>query len=297
MPSFSILVATLLQSTSASVPPPPPAPPPAVLERVAIKPGLEMITGGGGNVIVRSTPEGVVLIDAKSQSPAIYSALTEEIGEISAAPVRYVINTHYHGDHTGNDASFVADGASVVAQTGFKRELQNFVPPPFNPKEQPAPLPQVLYDNERDIALGGAEIEVMFLGAGHTGSDSYVYFPDLKVLAFGDQLVTSPLLDYRGGASLPAWIATLDRALALDWDTALPGHGPVMGRADVTAFRDKLQTLLDRARAAAAAGTPKDKLFEAIEHDDLFPMMAPFYMMPAQREGLYRDAISAGTAD
>lgn len=286
------LLVTAMQAPTPSGPPPSGPMQSGPLAVVPIRPGLHVITGAGGNTVVRSTADGILIVDAKSSGDMVFAALNREIRAISPAPIRYLVNTHYHGDHSGNDARFQSAGAVTVAQEGIRRELANFVPPPFNPSEKPAPLPQMLYRDATILRLGKTQVSLRYFGPGHTGSDSLVLFPDLKVLALGDQLAAAPLLDYAGGASLPGWIDSLDRALKLDWTIAIPGHGAPTDRAAVIAFRGKLQILLDRARAAVANGATRDTLFEAIRHDDLFPMQPGFWTMPAQRHGLFADAQS-----
>jgi glyoxylase-like metal-dependent hydrolase (beta-lactamase superfamily II) len=131
----------------------------------------------------------------------------------------------------------------------------------------------------------------MHFAPAHTDADTVVYFPDLKVVALGDELnAVAPNFDYSAGASIAGWITSLDQTLKLDWDKAIPGHGAdPFTREQVTAFRNKLQTLLDRAREQVKAGTPKDKLVASLKTDDLWPF-PPNFWNTVRTDGLYKEA-------
>ena len=125
----------------------------------------------------------------------------------------------------------------------------------------------------------------------HTSADTIVYFPDLKVVAMGDELnAANPNIDYAGGGNLAGFINSLDQAMKLDWDRAIPGHGAEpWTKAQVKVFRDKLQTLLDRARASVKAGTAKDQFIASLKLDDLWPFPNGFWNA-ARTDGLYAEA-------
>lgn len=109
-------------------------------------------------------------------------------------------------------------------------------------------------------------------GRSHTGGDSLIYYPDLKVLLTSDAVTVGaggPLVDYAGGGSALEWRRVLDDMLALDWDTAIPGAGPVLTRAGVVAFRTKFNTVVDRLSGLVRQGVPKDPLLMRLEADDI----------------------------
>ena len=232
-----------------------------------VKPGLYVVPGGGSNSIVRVTPDGVILVDTKLPGAANYDALVAQIKTVTPQPVKLVIVTHHHADHTGNNDRFIAAGVQVLGHAALASALDTYQ---FDPK--PAKPTATYDDNERVVRLGGAEVRVLHLGRAHTGGDSVVYFPDVKVVATSDAVTTGatgPLADYAGGGSFVGFATVLDAMLKLDFDTAIPGAGPVLTKADVQAFRTKIGTVIDRASAAVKAGVPANELLKQIKTDDL----------------------------
>jgi glyoxylase-like metal-dependent hydrolase (beta-lactamase superfamily II) len=281
-------LALIAPAAFAQAPAAPPAPPQAIKE---VKPGLYMVTGGGGNTAVRVTSAGLVVVDGKNPGQSFYDDLMAQIRTVSPAPVKYLVDTHHHADHSGNNGRFLAAGAKVVAQKNLPANLDKFVPPANNPTLAAPAKPDVTYDTRYTIKLGGKTVQLMHFAPAHTDADTVVYFPDLKVVAMGDELnAVAPNFDYAGGASIAGWIASLDQTLKLDWDKAIPGHGAEpFTRDQVSAFRGALQVLLERARAEVKAGTPKDKLIAGLKTDDLWPFPANFWT-PVRTDGLYKEA-------
>ena len=232
-----------------------------------VKPGLYVVPGGGSNSIVRVTPEGVILVDTKMPGAANYDGLLAQIRTVTPQPVKVVIVTHHHADHTGNDDLFIAAGAQVIGHAALASALDTYQ---FDPR--PA-KPTTTYDgNQRVVRLGGVEVRVLHLGRAHTGGDSVVYFPDVKVVATSDAVTTGttgPLADYAGGGSFVGFAPVLDAILTLDFDTAVPGAGPVLTKADVQAFRTKIGTVIGRSAALVKAGVPADQLLMQLKTDDL----------------------------
>ena len=140
-------------------------------------------------------------------------------------PVRWLIDTHHHGDHTGNNARFLAAGVKVVGQKNLSLELAKFVPPPSNPSATAPASPDVTYDQTYAIQLGGKTVRLFHFSPAHTDGDTIVYFPDLKVVAAGDELnAITPNFDYLGGRlSIGGWVNSLNHMLNIDWDQAIPG--------------------------------------------------------------------------
>ncbi len=231
-----------------------------------VKPGLFMITGAGANTEVRVTSEGLIVVDGKLPSEQNYNALMEQIKMISPLPVKYLIVTHHHQDHTGNNDRFIAAGVQILAQENLNKNLVNYQ---ANPKPASA---TITYDKEHTLTLGGVSVEAHYFGRAHTSGDTVVYFPDLKVVAVSDIVTTGttgPLADYAGGGSFLDWPKTMDGILSLDFDTAIPGNGGPITRADVQAYKTKVETFVARAREAVKQGVPKDQLMMQIKTDDL----------------------------
>lgn len=238
-----------------------------------------MITGAGANTEVRVTTEGLIVVDGKLPGEQNYTALMEQIKMISPQPVKYLIITHHHADHSGNNDRFLAAGVQVVAQENLNKNLVNYASTP-----KPAPA-SITYTTEYAIKLGGVEVQAHHFGNAHTSGDTVVYFPDLKVVAVSDEVtppMLGPLADYAGGGSFAEWPQTLDNLLKLDFDTAIAGNGNPISKADVLAYRNKVATFVGRARVAVAENIPKDQLMTEIKTGDLgwkprVPNVDPFY--------------------
>lgn len=279
------------QQPAPSTPAAPPAQPLAVK---TVKPGLFMVTGAGGNVTVRQTSEGLVVVDTKNAGQAIYDDLTAKIRSVAPEKVVWVIDTHHHADHTGNNGRFIAAGAKVIGHRNLADALGAFTPPPNNPTATGPAKPNQTYDGTNyTIRLGGKTVELRHFAPAHTGGDTLVWFPDLKAVATGDEFVirpTGPNIDYAGGASVKGWITSLDALQKLDWDVAIPGHGDEpMTRADVVTFEGKLKTLLSRAEAAVKGGATKADLMIKVKTDDLWGF-APNFWDANRTAGLYAEA-------
>lgn len=244
-----------------------------------LKPNLYVVPGGGANSIVRVTSDGVILVDTKLPGEANYNGLLEQIKTVTPQPVKIVIVTHHHADHTGNNDRFIAAGAQVIGHEQLAKNLDTY-------KFDPLPAkPTKTYTKDYTVKLGGAQVRVMHLGKAHTGGDSVVYFPDEKVVATSDVVTVGaggPLVDYAGGGSALGWTPVLDAMLKLDFDTAVPGAGEIQTKADVQAFRMKFTTVIDRARALVKKGVPKEQLLMQIKTDDIgwaprIPQVDAFY--------------------
>ena len=232
----------------------------------AVKPGLYIVPGAGATSIVRVTPDGVILVDGKLPGEQNYNGLLAQITTVTDKPVKFLIVTHHHADHTGNNDRFVAAGVPVIAHANLAKNLTTYQ---FDPR--PA-MPTITYENSYVVRLGGAEVQLHHFGRSHTSGDSIVYYPDLKVVALSDALTTGatgPLIDYAGGGSALEWKVVFAELMKLDFDTAIPGNGPVLTKADVQAFRTKFETVIDRLTELVRKGTPKDQILMLLKTDDI----------------------------
>lgn len=251
-----------------------------------VKPGLYMIAGAGANSEVRVTPDGLIVVDGKLAGEQNYNDLMAQIKSVSNLPVKYLIVTHHHADHTGNNDKFLAAGAQVVGHENLKKNLETY-------RSNPVPAaPSVTYSGaDYKVSLGGVPVEVHHFGRAHTSGDSVVYFPDLKVVAVSDVVTTGatgPLADYAGGGSFLEWPHVLDSILKLDFDSCIPGNGGVLTKADVQAYKTKIETFVSRAKEAVRNGVSKDQLMSQIKTDDLgwmprVPAVDPFYAELTQK--------------
>ena len=228
------------------------------LEIAQVKEGLHVITGPGGNIGVRVTSEGVILIDDKF--PEDFAEIQALVASVSDLPVRYIINTHHHGDHSGSNQGFLQVAEIII----HKNARDNMV------RGNQSGVPRLVYTQHKAITLGGVEVEAHYLGLGHTNGDTVVYFPDLDTVHAGDLLHgTAPFIDYANGGSSAGWVTTMNRILAMDWSTAIPGHGAVMDRRDVLGFRNQMEAVRMRMRNLIGGGLAKADAVEAIKDSSL----------------------------
>jgi glyoxylase-like metal-dependent hydrolase (beta-lactamase superfamily II) len=229
-----------------------------------LKPDLYMITGGGANTLIRVTSEGLIVVDTKNPGDENYRRVMEEITSVSKLPVKYVLNTHHHPDHVGNNQKFIDAGAQIIALDALKTRMAS------DPRTKEIPgLPTMTFAKDYDLKFGGAEVQAHFYGRGHTGDDTMVYFPDLKVVMVSDQITdNTPIVDFANGGSAVEWTQILDGALKLDFEMAIPGRGEPKTRADVQAFRAKFAGVVSRASDAIKAGATRETLASQMKSDD-----------------------------
>jgi cyclase len=238
-----------------------------------LKPNLYMITGGGANTLVRVTTEGLILVDTKNPSDENYKRLMEEIASVSKLPVKYVLNTHHHPDHVGNNQKFIDAGAEVVGLEALKQHMTSDP----RTKDIPGP-PTVTFAKDYVLRFGGAVVEAHAYGRGHTGDDTMVYFPDSKVVMVSDQITNAtPIVDFANGGSAVEWTQILDGVLKLDFEMAIPGRGDPKTRAEVEGYRKNFAALIDRAKGAIKNGATRDQLAAQVKTDDLGWQFNPMF--------------------
>jgi|KBSSwiStaDraftv2_1062776.scaffolds.fasta_scaffold10419_3 glyoxylase-like metal-dependent hydrolase (beta-lactamase superfamily II) len=241
--------------------------PDTVMPARQLKPGLFLITGGGANTVVRVTTEGLIVVDTKNPGDDQYNGLMTAIKAVSPLPVKYVINTQHHPDHVGNNQKFLDAGAQVLALEALKSFMAS------DPRTTAIPgRPTQTFAKDYVLKLGGAEVQLHFYGRGHTGDDTMVYFPDAKVVMVSDEMSDgNPVIDWANGGSWVEWSKVLDGVLKLDFETAIQGRGEPKTRADVEAFKKKVDLVISRASDAIKAGATKETLAMQVKVDDLAP--------------------------
>jgi glyoxylase-like metal-dependent hydrolase (beta-lactamase superfamily II) len=219
-----------------------------------VKEDLYEIEGDGGNVAVYVTNEGLILIDDKFDRD--HEAIVTQIKSFSNQPVKYIISTHYHEDHSGGNGKFLPT-AEVISTANARANIINRVQSNRAGDVQPA---RVTFTDETAVFLGGKEVRAHHFGRGHTNGDAVVYFPALRTIHTGDLMAgTSPLIDYPGGGSVVEWTKTLDAAMKdLDFDTVIPGHGPVTNKAGLMTYRNNVEKLRIRATSLIREGKSQD---------------------------------------
>jgi glyoxylase-like metal-dependent hydrolase (beta-lactamase superfamily II) len=237
-----------------------PAQPPLTIEMV--KPGLYAILRPGANTIaVRVTNEGVVLVD--DMFAPDYTQITALVKTVTDQPIKYVINTHHHGDHTGGNAQFKMANAQILGHKNARAAMTG---------NAAAGAPGITFTTEAALHIGGAEMQLHHVGRGHTNGDAVVYFPDLRVMSTGDLFVVLPnvpTIDYAAGGSALQWKPTIDNILKFDFDRVIPGHGPLATKEDLARFKTRMDTLHTRTTELIRRGVAKDQFLTQIKVDDL----------------------------
>jgi glyoxylase-like metal-dependent hydrolase (beta-lactamase superfamily II) len=199
---------------------------------------LYEIEGDGGNVAVLVTSEGVILVDDKFERD--HDAIMAKIKSVTPQPVKYVLSTHYHEDHSGGNAKFLPT-AEIISTQNARTNILEHKQSNAGPGVMPA---RIVFTQETAVFLGGKEVRARYFGRGHTNGDAIIYFPALKTIHTGDLMAgTSPLIDYNGGGSVVEWTKTLDEAMKLDFDTVIPGHGAVTNKAGLMAYRNNVEKM------------------------------------------------------
>ncbi|MGO4764157.1 MBL fold metallo-hydrolase [Cupriavidus sp. 2KB_3] len=239
---------------------------------IVVKPlrgNITVLMGSGGNITVLSGKEGKFLVDAgvsKSQEK-----LRTALDKIGPARLKYVVNTHWHWDHTDGNAWMHEAGATIVAHRNtFKHLTETTHVDAWNWTFDPVPAdarPTLLVDNEKAFSFAGSKIEVKNLGDGHTDGDLWVYFKRADVLALGDTFWNGiyPYIDNEDGGSINGAIDWANKAVArtTDHTIVVPGHGPVGTRAQLIEFRDMLVTVRNNVAALKQQGKSLDEIIAA----------------------------------
>jgi cyclase len=226
-----------------------------------VKENLYEIEGDGGNVAVYITGEGVVLVDDKYDQD--HDAIMAAVHQTTSQPIKYVISTHYHADHSGGNAKMFDSGVEIISTSNSHKNIVEHKQSNAPPGVMPA---RIVFTDESSVFLGGKEVRARFLGRGHTNGDAMVYFPLLKVIHTGDLMSgASPLIDYSGGGSIVEWTKTIDNALQLDFDTVIPGHGPVTNKAGLQAYRDNIVKMRDRVTQQIRSGKTQAEIAKFME--------------------------------
>jgi len=238
---------------------------PAKLDTIKIKDDLFVIHNDfvPGNTTVLVTNEGVVLVDDKFEID--HESIMAQLKKITNQPVKYVINTHYHGDHSGGNPKLQALGAQVITSQQAREKMAEI--------KQPG-MANVTLDNSLRLFIGGKRIEMYRFGRAHTDGDIVVLFPDHRVLAAGDMFTfgdaTPQLIDYAGGGSARDWTGTLDGALKLEFDQVVPGHGLVTTKQEMRKFRDSTLTLRTKVHDMIAGKKTKAEIEKMLRTDFKF---------------------------
>lgn len=220
-----------------------------------VKGNVYMLSGSGGNIGVLATSKGLLLVDDK------YAPLAEKIEQamktISGEELKYVVNTHYHGDHTGANEHF-AKHAPIIAHKNVRKRLND------NAKVSKQALPVVTYDDGINIFLDDEQIILTHLPSGHTDSDTYVYFKNANVLHTGDLFFEGrfPYIDLNGGGTVKGYLANVHYLInnTPKDATIIPGHGNLTNVEGLKAFAKMLEYSIERVSSALNQGKSEEQI-------------------------------------
>jgi cyclase len=222
-----------------------------------------MLQGAGGNIGVSVGEDGVVIVD--DQFAPLAPKIKDALKGITDKPIKFILNTHYHGDHTGGNEVFGKE-APIIAHENVRKRLQsgttalgNSVPPA--PK---GALPVITFNDRVTVHANGEEIRALHVPSGHTDGDSVIEFTQSRVIHMGDDYFNGmfPFIDIENGGSVKGMIASVDKILARIGDDVkvIPGHGPLSDKAGLRAFADMLKGTSSAVESAIRAGKSLDQM-------------------------------------
>jgi cyclase len=233
---------------------------------VKITDNIYMLKGAGGNIGVLVGKDGTLMID--NQFGPLSNKINGAIKTINPAEIKFLINTHIHGDHSGGNENFKRMGTTIVAHDAVRERMsktqeiksRNMT---FPPREKDA-LPVITFSDKLNFHLNEEDIEIVHLGLGHTDGDVIVHFKNANVFHLGDAFVRYgyPFIDGSSGGSFTGFLSTLDKAMAMmdDNSKVIPGHGELAKKADIKILRDKLVDIRDQVAVALKKGKKPEEI-------------------------------------
>ena len=227
------------------------------VKATAIKGSVHMLTGAGGNIGVSAGEDGVLIID--DQFAPLAEKIAAQLGELGSDKPKYVINTHYHGDHTGSNAFFHSHkGATILAHENVRVRLAN------DEKVKPEALPTITYEDGIKIYFNGETLHVMHLAVGHTDGDSVVWFEQPNVMHTGDLFFNGrfPYIDQGAGGNVEGYMDSVKQLLAkIDDETVIiPGHGDISNKQEYSAFLAMISETFSYVKALKQDGKTLDEV-------------------------------------
>jgi len=228
--------------------------------------GMYMLEGAGGNIGVSVGDDGVILVD--DQFAPLTPKIQDAISKITPKPIRFVINTHWHGDHVGGNENLATAGAVIIAHDNVRKRMSTdqFIQL-LNRKVPPSPpraLPVVTFTSDITLHLNGEDIHVIHVDPAHTDGDSLVVFSKVKIIHVGDvfRTVGYPFVDISSGGNFDGVIAVADKVTGMI-DTSfkvIPGHGELSTRADLKSWHDMLVEIRASVKKQADAGKTLEQI-------------------------------------
>lgn len=229
------------------------------IQTVQLAPNFYVLNGQGGAIGVLTGPDGVLMVD--SQFAPLTEKIVAAIKQVSSSPIRFLINTHVHGDHTGGNENLGKMGVVILAREELRNRLAHPNPGANGAPGTPAPaaaLPVITYDAPVTIHLDGEEVHLIPIPKAHTDGDTLVQFPNANVIMIGDYFrsIQYPNIDRANGGSLKGMIEGIDAAIRLcnAQTKVVPGHGPIVDRDALVAHRDMIIAVRDKIAPLVAQG-------------------------------------------
>ena len=237
------------------------------IKTAALREGTHMLTGAGGNMVASAGADGVFLID--DQFAPLSDKIRAALSTLSDKPLRFVVNTHWHGDHTGGNENFGKAGAVILAHDNVRKRMsvEQLLRGDKIPAAPGAALPVVTFASDLTLHLNGDTVRVKHVAHAHTDGDALVKFERANVLHMGDVYFNGlyPFIDAESGGSIGGLLAAVDSGLALSDATTIvvPGHGAVSNRAELAAYGAMLKGYRDRIAALKAEGKTLSQVIAA----------------------------------
>ncbi|MEW5251405.1 MBL fold metallo-hydrolase [Microbulbifer sp. 2201CG32-9] len=259
---------------------------------------LYMLTGAGGNMALLVGDDGAFLVD--DQFAPLTDRIVATVAEVSDKPLKFVINTHWHGDHTGGNENLGKQGALIVAHENVRKRMSTdqFMET-FGRKVPAAPLaalPVITFTDATTFHWNGEDVRVQHVDPAHTDGDSIVRFANANTVHMGDTFFNGsyPFIDLSAGGSVDGVIAVMDRVLeqADDNTRIIPGHGALSNKVELRAQRDLLVTLRDRVQKLIDQGKSRDEVIAAQPTKEFDQQYGQGFMKPDIWTGIVFDSLT-----
>jgi glyoxylase-like metal-dependent hydrolase (beta-lactamase superfamily II) len=275
------LSAPAFAQAPAASPPPPPDFSKVEIKTTGLGDNMYLLEGQGGNITVAVAKDGIIMVDG--EYAPLHDKIKAAIAAVSNQPIKYLVNTHFHADHTGGNEPFATDGVTVISEVNVRKRLAaGTINGLTGVKTPPAPegaLPSKTYTGAFKIRLDGRVADLEHIANAHTDGDTYVWFKTANVLSTGDTFTNGryPNIDFANGGNIKGMLAATDAYLKLTnaKTRIVPGHGPLADKPALIEYRTMLVTARDRMAKLVKDGKSEDDVVAAKPFADLDAKWAP----------------------